>query len=183
MKNYEYLVDAISTPTDDCIVWPYSKDGRGYGRVWDGTKVRHAYLIALEHATPCPEGKVCAIKGDWVPGHKLQAAHGPCHNPACFNPKHLSWSTKAENAADRKRDGTHIANEDHVKCKVPNADVALIRELYKGPRRGKRPETGPTLRELAEQFGCSKSQVHAIVNEHQRTSPVNAQPNEELQQV
>ena len=163
MTNYDYLVGAISTVTGDCVAWPYAKNSRGYGVVWVDGKQRYAHQVALELTKPAPVGKVCSVKGEWVPGHKLETAHGPCHNRACFNPRHLSWRTIAENAADRKRDGTHLTNEDHGSCKLSDTDVARIRSLYKG--RGK----GPSQCELADQFGCDQTQISRIVNGRQRT--------------
>jgi AraC-like DNA-binding protein len=182
MKNYEYLVDAISTPTDDCLIWPHCASSNGYGRVRVDGETHRAHRLALELTKPRPAGKVCSVKNEWVEGDKLHAAHGPCHNRSCFNPQHLSWKTRAENQADRKRDGTHQVNENHGACTIPDTTVARSRELWEGPHRGPN-RTGPTLRELAEQFGCSRQQIHRIVNGHARTPPVTAQPNEELQQV
>ena len=153
MSRYDDLVEMISTPTDDCLVWPHGRNDHGYGRVKVDGKDGRAHMIALDLHTPRPMGKVCSIKNEWVPGHKLHAAHGPCHNRLCFNPQHLSWKTRAENQADRKRDGTSNDNENHGNCKIPDADVARIRELYKG--RGK----GPTQYELADQFDCSARHI------------------------
>ena len=179
MTAYDDLVEMISTPTDDCIVWPHSKFDDGYGQVRVGSKMRRAHRVALQLSKPAPVGKVCSVKGKWVPGHKLVAAHGPCHNPVCFNPQHLSWSTSAENEADKKRDGTdvYVSNEAHGSCKLSNADVVRIRELYKG--RGK----GPSQYELADQFGCGQGHISDIVLGRTRTLPVNAQSKEDLQQV
>ena len=161
----------ISTPTDDCLVWGRGKDGDGYGAVKVDGKMRKAHRLALQLTKPAPVGKVCSVKGEWVPGHRLEAAHGPCHNRLCFNPLHLSWRTRAENEADKKRDGTDVyaSNEGHGSCVIPDADVARIRELYKGPQHHSRPKTGPTQTELADQFGCHRSNIGRIVNGRQRT--------------
>ena len=167
MTNHEYLLDAISAVTDGCVAWPYAKDSNGYGCVWMDGKSRRAHVVALELTTPHPIGKVCSIKGDWVPGHRLHAAHGSCHNRACINTSHLSWKTPAENAADKKRDGTHQANEANGQCKLPDADVDRIRSLWKGPQN-RYNRTGPTQRELADQFGCSKAQICNIINGNRR---------------
>ena len=163
MTGYEYLVDAISAVTDDCVVWERGKFSDGYGRVEVDGKARKAHQVALDLHAPRPEGKVCSVKGHWVPGRKLHAAHGPCHDRACFNPRHLSWATAAENLADRKRDGTHPDNENNGACKLTDADVARIRSLWEGPYRGPN-RTGPTQHELADQFGCSNVQIANIVN-------------------
>ena len=164
MTNYEYLVGAISAVTGDCIGWERGKTHDGYGRVWVDGKARYAHVVALELHTPRPIGKICSIKGNWVPGHRLEAAHGRCHNPACFNPLHLSWKTAAENNADKKLDGTNNDNEANGQCKLSNAVVARIREIYKG--RGK----GPSQSELAKEFGCSQAQISLIVNGKQRSA-------------
>ena len=172
MRAYDVLLEMIEVPSDECLIWPHCTDDRGYGRVSMGGKLHMAHRLALQLTRPSPVGKVCSIHGGWVPGHKLLAAHGPCHTPVCFNPRHLSWKTGAENAADRKRDGTDVAvniGENNGQCTIPDDDVARIRSLYKGPQRQKQPKTGPTQRELAAQFGCSRAQIARIVTGQNRT--------------
>ena len=170
MTGYEYLVDAISAVTDECIVWERGTWSCGYGNVWVDGRARYAHMIALDLHTPRPAGKVCSIKNEWVDGDKLEAAHGPCHEPACFNPLHLSWRTRAENEADKKRDGTHNDNEANGRCELSDVDVDRIRKLYKGPQHWRRPKTGPTLLELAKEFGCGQTQIARIVNGHSRSA-------------
>ena len=169
MTGYEYLKVSIDNPGDDCIIWPHAKSRAGYGHVWDDSKVRRVHIIALELKIPRPIGKVCSIKGNWLPGDKLVAAHGPCHNKLCFNPRHLSWNTVAENMADKKRDGTHIVGESHGQCTIPESVVEAIKAEYKGPQPRRGPRNGPTLQELADKYGCSQAQIHNIVRGKSRS--------------
>lgn len=169
MTNYEFLVAAIESPGVDCVNWTGGTDRNGYGKVWDGRKHRLAHVVALELTTPRPDGKVCSIKKNWVPGHKLDAAHGPCHNTGCFNPAHLSWRTSAENIADKKRDGNVLFGERNSACTIPKWKVDAIRAEYKGRQPTKGPKTGPTQKELADKYGLSRAQVGNIWNGKQRS--------------
>ena len=168
MTNYEYLKVSIDSHGDDCIVWPHGKFDTGYGKVWFDRKNRYAHIIALEMTIPRPIGKVCSIHGNWVPGNKLYVAHGPCHNKLCFNPRHLSWKTPAENQDDKKRDGTHLAGERHGSCTIPESVVDQIRAEYKGPQPTRGTKTGPSQQDLADKYGCSQPHINEILNGKQR---------------
>lgn len=86
--------------SDECLIWPYSKNGVGYGQI------RKGYEKLLVHRIACE-----ALHGP-PPTQKHEAAHncGKGHL-GCCNPHHLRWATRAENQADRKIHGT--ANGRH----------------------------------------------------------------------
>ena len=164
MTQYEFLVDSVESHTgDDCLDWERGKLSSGYGEVRVNGEPRGVHVVALELTTPRPVGKVCSVKGNWVPGHKLHAAHGPCNNRLCYYPRHLSWKTPAENARDKKRDGTDQVGERNGFCTIPSDVVDAIRAEYKGRQNRMKPKSGPTQAELAKKYGCKQSQVSYIV--------------------
>ena len=157
MTRHEQLLEMIAAPTDECIVWPYAKNRKGgYGQVTVDGRMQVTHRVALSTISDPPT-------------EKHQACHGPCHNRLCVNPRHLSWQTNAENSADKRRDGTHLEGEALSWCHVSTVDVDRIRSLWKGPYRGP-DRTGPTQPELADEFGCDRSQISRIVNHKQRTN-------------
>ena len=134
----------IADAGEDCIVWPYGRDGGGYGAVWIGGRLQNAHRVALLTVCEPP-----------TEAH-TDAAHGPCHNRACVNPNHLSWKTRAENDADKKRDGTGNAGEAHNMCKLTWEKVAQIRAIDS--------TTVLTQIEIAKHFGISRPTVSHIAN-------------------
>jgi len=75
----------------------------------------------------------------------MEAAHGPCNNYGCVNPKHLSWKTHTANQHDRFRDDT---------C---NTVICPIAEQYIHELTGVL-----TVRQTGQLIGRSYSQVAAI---------------------
>lgn len=137
-----FFEEVLLLDTDDCIVWPYASDGHGYGKLWvDGVLVK-VHRLALERSERPPKaGEV--------------ARHGPCRNPACFNPKHLSWGSVAENMRDKERDGTRLLGSRNHRAKFDEDDVREIRRLS---------DQGVLGVTLAERYGVSKSVISNVIN-------------------
>jgi hypothetical protein len=87
-----------SSPTDECILWPFALSPNGYGATSPeryGTKYAHIYVCEKVHGPkPTPGSLAC---------------HAPviCNQKACVNPAHLRWATRRENALDTVLDGTN----------------------------------------------------------------------------
>lgn len=86
----------LSYDGENCLTWPYGRDPGGYAQFnWGGRK-RKVHRIVCEE-----------VNGD-APTDTHEAAHecGKGHL-GCVSPRHLSWKTRAENEADKKRHGTY----------------------------------------------------------------------------
>ena len=110
---------ALKYEGDDCLFWPFSGGGNGYGRIQWGDKRRYVHQLACEAANG-PR-----------PTFYHHAAH-ECGNGSkgCCNPRHMSWKTRKENEADKLRHGTHQFGERNCQAKLTEANVAELRELY-----------------------------------------------------
>lgn len=86
-----FLAQAITSETDECIVWPYGK-ANGYGRIFLGHKTypAHRYVCEKAHGAPTPPA--------------TYACHS-CAVPACVNPRHLRWGTNTDNYWDMVQHG------------------------------------------------------------------------------
>lgn len=83
-----FFDENVGRETDDCIVWPFGKDKDGYGVLPPNRRV-HQVACELHGPKPHP---------------KMEAAHS-CHNPSCFNPRHLSWKTRLKNEQEKTAAG------------------------------------------------------------------------------
>lgn len=129
-EQMAYFEAHVTQETDECMIWPYSHTEFGHGRIWVGGK--HVYVSTL----------ACEWAHGPRPSPKHEACHGPCHNPLCWNPRHIEWST--ENQQHRFRDGTNLRGEQIAQAKLTEDDVRAIRS---------RREAGESLIGLAKEFG------------------------------
>jgi len=129
--------------TDDCVIWPHTKTVNGHGVLRaDGQRRWVSRLVLERRVGPRPAGAL--------------ALHGPCHQPACMNYRHLRWGTKAENAADRLRDGTHQLGSRNHHARLTEQAVLEIRRRYAAG--------GVLHRELAAEFGVRINTITQILN-------------------
>lgn len=131
----------LSFSGDECLVWPFSRTGKGYGQIWYDSKMRavHREVCEREHGAP--------------PTPKHEAAHlcGKGHE-GCVNRKHLAWKTRAENEADKLVHGTSNRGERHKLTKLTEAQVFEIREAQE------------TKAAIARRFGVSRTTINRILN-------------------
>lgn len=81
----------LSYDGDECLTWPYAKDGHGYGQLFRGGRnFTVSRLVCIEVNGP-------------PPGPDYDAAH-TCDNGhlACVAKRHIVWKTHAENMLDWK---------------------------------------------------------------------------------
>lgn len=136
LKQRAWLLGHVDHRGDDCILWPFSLDTKGYAQVCIGkSTVRKASRVMCELAHGSP------------PTIRHQAAHS-CRNRHCINPRHLSWKTQSENEADKKRDGTVYRNK-HGRRPLLTPDQIRLIQTTRGNAVG-----------LAKQFGVQRETIH-----------------------
>lgn len=130
---------------DDCLIWPYGRDGFGYARLQLDGRDGRAHRWACEAVNgPSPS-----------PSPEREAAHscGMGHT-GCVNPRHTKWATHAENLADRIEHGTANRGQRCGTSKLTDDDVRSIRRL-----------SGTLFqREIGDLFGITQSAVSSILS-------------------
>ena len=104
-----------------------------------------AHRIALDAVNP------------WHPPLGPNACHGPCNDPTCVNPSHLSWQTQAGNVYDKVRDGTthKPTGLKHHRTKFESEDQVL--DIYNRAHAGTE-----TLVDIGKDYGVTKCVVWDI---------------------
>lgn len=99
---------------DECLLWPFGSQTAGYGRVFYQGRQRGAHEVMCELAHGPKQS----------PEH--EAAHG-CGIPACVNPRHIRWDTRAGNFGDKKSHGTLLCGERCTDAKLTDEQVIWMR--------------------------------------------------------
>lgn len=136
-----WLQDAWRTTTDECQLWPFPCDGKGYG------------LFSLKGKLYRSHNYACQMFNGPAPSSKNHAAH-ECGNSLCVNPRHISWKTALDNIADKKRHGTNLEGERHHQSKLTLADVEKIRKMS---------SEGMAKKELANIFGVKTPTIEDLL--------------------
>ena len=120
-----------------CWEWTACKDGKGYGGINVGGRLRTAHRVSYELFRGSAEGQ--------------QVLH-ECDRPTCVNPAHLFLGTHDDNMADKTKKGRHAHGEKHGRAKLTDVEVLKIRAA------------NATLQVLADQYGVHPSMIHRIRN-------------------
>jgi len=94
----EYFEKSILVETNECIEWKYYRSPSGHGQITVNNRRKPVHAYALLRKT------------GFRPKDKPNALHKPiiCHNPSCFNYRHLYWGDQKENMRDMMIDRDFI---------------------------------------------------------------------------
>lgn len=127
---------------EGCKIWPLGLTTAGYAQIRIDRISSYVHVLA------------CTDRWGPAPFPNMDAAHGPCHNRACWNGGHLSWKTRKDNLADMERDGTARKGEKASMAKLTAEDVLAIRARATGT------SSYPV---LADEYGVSRHNISMIV--------------------
>lgn len=141
-----WLEEQVGAETQDCIMWPHSRNKAGYGQVRFRGKQANAHraMCVLVHGEPPFEG--------------AEAAH-ECGNNLCVNPRHLSWKTGQANNMDKLKHGTMPVGERHWNSRLTDSQVRALREFA---------HTVKDRGALGEMFGISRSATYNLLRHNAR---------------
>jgi hypothetical protein len=141
-EAFEWLKKRVDYYGNDCLIWPFERYNRGYGR-----------LKYLGHNITANRLMCIFAYGD-PPANNYDAAHS-CGNGrlGCVNPKHLRWATRQENVDDMKIHGTTLRGETASTVKLTEPKVRQIRAL----------EGTMSQIDIGKMFGVSRTTVGMIL--------------------
>lgn len=131
--------EAVPFRGTECLLWPFSVNDRGYGKLAIDSRFyyAHRFVCELVHGAPTSD--------------RPFVAHA-CGVRLCCNPGHLRWATASENQQDRFIHGTDDSGEKFYAAKLTAAQVREIRGM-----RGRELQ-----RQTAQRFGISQGTVSRI---------------------
>lgn len=152
MSQKQYLMEvALPYRGDDCLIWPLgSLVGKGYAPICRA-------LCELVHG-PAPS-----------PTHHAAHCCGNGHR-ACINPKHLSWKTPVENAADKKIHGTHRQGSECRLTKLTEDQVVEIVALLGHETHEVIASRYGVSREMITRINCGKAWAWLTGRQRAQTS-------------
>jgi hypothetical protein len=137
-----WLMEAVKTTTDDCVMWPFSFDPSGYGAAsYMGKKIGAHRLACVLASGPAPEG--------------CETAH-KCGNKWCVNPLHVRWATRSENMMDKYDHGKMTNGEKNSMSKLTDEKVKVAKKMR---------ASGLSYSKIANQMGVSRYAISRAVNE------------------
>lgn len=141
------LKSALASDTDDCIIWPYSRNAKGYALVWHGGACRLASRV------------ICRLAHGPAPKRRPITAHTCGHgSDGCINPRHVRWANILENEADKLHHGTRPFGERVGGAKLSDEGA---RDIYC------RSKAGEYQNGLAVEYGVCPAVISNI--KHRRT--------------
>lgn len=141
-STWDFLNSLIGHNGDDCVVWPFSRDGRGYARIREDGENIPAYRVMckLAHGEPI------------APRDHATHSCGKGHD-GCVNPKHLEWGTRYKNQQDRVEHGTSNRGE---RCAAHKLKTDEVVDIFA------RLNAGDGIGDLACEYGVSYITIHDI---------------------
>lgn len=145
LASLEWLIARVNFEGDECLIWPFATNNKGYGEVhYHGRQQSaHRVMCRLRHGEP--------TSPDLLATHSCGNGH-----LGCVNPNHLRWGDIALNSADMVRHGRSAKGSKNPAATLTDDDVREILRL-KGKLRQ---------REIADRFGVNRtaiSRIHAGV--------------------
>lgn len=104
-----FLEAALTSETDDCIIWPYGKSSSGYGEI--GSLGAHNIICRRAYGDPPP--------------NKTLACHS-CGKRDCVNKRHLRWGSSRDNTDDAIKHKTTLQGERHPNAKISELQAQEI---------------------------------------------------------
>lgn len=113
-----WIVANLGHRGSDCLIWPYARNNRGYGRLRVNGRdfLAHRYMLIRSEGEP--------------PHYKSQAMHTCGGGSAgCCNPQHLRWGSQSENEADKTVHSTDNRGERNGRSVLSRDQVLLIIQM------------------------------------------------------